>query len=101
MKDILIESASVEAVKVTIKADADPTGSAVEFLVTANTATSPSGTWVAGSWGTWENGVVVATTPTLGATGASIVLTEGATVTLWCRVGGTVIPPASIRIIVT
>jgi hypothetical protein len=98
---IRIESASVESVKVTFKADADPTGDDIEFLVTASTATSPSGSWVAGTWGTWANGIVVATTPTLGAAGAAIELTEDTTVTLWCRVAGAVIPPASIRILVT
>lgn len=99
MNTIQIESASVEALTVTIRATADPTGDDIEFLVTPDTATSPSGTWVAGTWGTWANGVVTATTPTLGASGAALDLTEGTPVTLWCRIDGTVVLRAA-RIVV-
>ena len=92
MNTIRIESASVEALSVDLESDSDPTGGDVEFQVTATTVTSPdSGSWTAGSWGSYANGRVTATTPTLGGSGALISLTESTPVTLWIRVGSATI----------
>lgn len=88
MNRIPIESASIESFNVTIRTTADPTGDPIEFVATPATATSPTGTWQAGTWGTYANGRVTATTPTLGATGATLELAEGTSYTLWCRIGG-------------
>ncbi|MEO6572094.1 MAG: hypothetical protein ABIO83_11175, partial [Ilumatobacteraceae bacterium] len=72
-----IESATIEPVDVIIKAAADPTGALPTFQVTSTTATTPTGTWVAGTWsGTWSATTkrVAVISPTLGATGAGIVV---------------------------
>lgn len=101
MNSVPIESASIESLTVAIRATADPTGDPIEFLTTAATVTTPDGTWQAGTWGTYTNGRVTATTPTLGATGATLELTEGSRFTLWCRiggVGGTILRVASIPV---
>lgn len=97
---LLFESASVESLNVTIRADVDPTNEDVEFQTTATSETSPDPDgWVAGTWETWANGRAVAVTPTLGATGAGIELTEGDVVRLWCRIGTTVRRVISLNVV--
>lgn len=99
MKVVTIESASIETLTVTLRSTSDPTGGDVEYVVTASSATSPSGTWQAGSWGSYANKIVTSTTPTLGASGATLELTEGNEYTLWVRVGGSTVLRAA-RLIV-
>jgi hypothetical protein len=85
-----VESPAVEVVPVIVTTVADPTGGAVEFAFTSAN-TDPS-SFTAGAWsGTWSatTGRVVALTPTLPASGATVPLAEGRW-TVWCRfaVGG-------------
>lgn len=86
-----IESSSVESVTVVFRATADPTGDAIEFCTTAETATDPAATWEAGAWVGYANGRAVATTATLGDTGAALPLAEGERLRLWCRIAGSTV----------
>lgn len=84
---IPIEAASLERVPLSVWSRVDPTGTAPEFVVTVSTATSPSGTWVAGTWdGAWDSatGRVEALSPTIGAAGA-LAITEAGRYILWVR----------------
>ena len=81
-----LESTTKEKLRVHLISRADPTGSAVEFSVTAIDAADP-GTYSAGSWeGTWNTttGRVVALTPTIGATG-TLVIAGATSYKLWIR----------------
>lgn len=84
-----LESSTVEALTVTFRADTDPTADTIEFALTAETVSDPSG-WSAGSWGTYASGSVTATTPTIGASG-TLTLTEGSSYLLWARIDGAVV----------
>ncbi len=89
MTTLQIESASIEPVDVTIKSVADPTGSLPTFSVTATNVTTPPGPWIDGSWdGAWSATTkrISAVSPTLGATGAGVVVAEGR-YTLWIKWG--------------
>lgn len=94
MNTITIESASVEPLLVPITAKdstnqpTDPTGDSVEFQTTADTVTTPTGTWVAGSWAAWVGPKAWATTPTVGGAGAAFPHGENDRVILWYRIGG-------------
>lgn len=96
MSHIRLQSSTIEALTVTIRATADPTGSDIEFAVTAiDTEDDDIATWDAGTWGTYANGTVTATTPTVGATGADIELPDSTPLILWSRIGGQVVDRAA------
>lgn len=95
---VTIESASAEALAITCTAPADPTGAAVEFEITSNDATSPAGSWSAGSWeSSWDSTTKKATahTPTIGAAG-TLTITEGSYHRLWVRYSSSVVKLAAI-----
>ncbi len=74
-----VASTSTEVVPVEITTVADPTGGAVSFSFTAKTATD-AGSFTAGSWsGSFDatTGRATALTPSLPASGATVVLAEG------------------------
>jgi len=78
-------------------ASVDPTGVTIYFGTSTSTEVAPTN-WTAGEWGTWSSTtkLVTATSPTLGASTASIVLTAGSTVVLWRKYtvsGETIIGP--------
>ena len=86
MSRITVESATVEAVKVTITTRLDPTADAIEFQLTDNNTTTPTGSWTGGTWdGTWSavTGKVSAFSPPIGGTG--FLLTERTHHKLWVR----------------
>lgn len=87
---LTIESASIETFGVAIRSEVDPTGGDVDFSIVANEATSPS-SWEAGTWDaavTWTSSTqrARAITPTIGASGADLELTEGEFYKLYVRV---------------
>ncbi len=91
---IAIESGSVEARTVTLRADEDPTGNLPEFglVVPANNESGDDVTsWVEGAWsGAYDTdtGYIEAITPTLGAGAAALALDEAVRrYSLWVRVG--------------
>lgn len=98
-----IESASIETLGVTIMSEEDPTDGDVDFSLVAHEATSPS-SWTAGTWDagvTWTASTqrARAITPTIGASGADIELTEGEFYKLYVRVNdGPVKLAATIRV---
>ena len=96
MSNVELEHTSVEKLTVTIRSDTDPTGSAVEFEMTAASATSPTGSWTAGTWDTTWNATTLrvgSLTPAIG--GAGFALTEGERYRLWVRFSSTVIKLAA------
>ena len=93
MNTIVIESATAEPAHVFVTALTDPTATPPDFQITAQDVTSPTGSWVAGSWvGSWSATRVTAQTQTIGATG-QLVAAEGTRFTLWIR-WGTVVKKA-------
>jgi len=97
----LIESTSVEPLKVTLEADTDPTATTPEFGVTAVDAADPSGVWEAGSWiSTWaaQTGWVSAHSATLGAAGADPPVAGGSDYLLWIRYGAVIKPCRIFRV---
>jgi hypothetical protein len=95
-----IESGSAEPVLSICEAPTDPTGQAVEFQMTDCDATTPTGSWTAGSWHAdypWNPTVreAGAQSPTIGAAG-DLVATEGNIYNLWVRYSGTVVKKAAI-----
>ena len=110
LRRIPIESTSIEPLLVTLWAESDPTGGAVEFQLTEETVTSPAtgSGWVGGSWVVgypWDATTkhTKAQTATLGATGATmpptdaagsaVTFTQGSWYKLWSRIGGTIVEP--------
>jgi len=79
-------AATVEALEVDIYTNADPTGTAPTFALSAKGASAP-GTFSAGSWTTSyaSTGWTTARTPTLGSAG-TLVIASGSTYDLWCAV---------------
>lgn len=79
-------AATVEALEVDIYANADPTGTAPQFALSAAGAVAP-GTFSAGSWTTSyaSTGWTTARTPTLGSSG-TLTLASGSTYELWAKV---------------
>ena len=83
---LTLYAATVEAVEVDIETNADPTGTAPTFALSAKGASAP-GTFSAGSWTTSysSSGVTTARTPTLGSAG-TLVIASGTTYDLWITV---------------
>lgn len=95
MSNVTIESASAEPVDVDLVAASDPTGDLPEFQLTTTGVSTPTGSWVDGSWLTsWTTGRMTARTPTIGAAG-TLTVVEGERYTLWVR-WGTVVKKACI-----
>lgn len=87
VKHFALESATAEALRVTVVSRADPTGTNPNFEMLVHTATSPTGTWSAGTWdGSWDpvSGEVSAITPVIG-TGQTLDLTENQFHKLWMQ----------------
>lgn len=92
MSSLVIESASIEPIDVTIRTVADPTGTPPSFQVTISGASTPVGTWINGAWvGAWNATTtnISAVTPTIGAAGAAIVTVEGS-YSLWIKWGSVI-----------
>lgn len=80
-------AATVESVEVDIETDADPTGTAPTFALSAKGASAP-GSFSAGSWTTTYSSTTnrtTARTPTLGSAG-TLVIASGTTYDLWAKV---------------
>ena len=81
---------SVEKESHSVKIDADPTGDVPRyaFLVSA-TDTDPTADWANGEWsGSWSSTTkeVLALTPTVGSSAATVELTEGANYDVWIEI---------------
>ena len=83
---LTLYAATVESVEVDIETDADPTGTAPTFALSAKGASAP-GSFSAGSWTTSysTSGKTTARTPTLGSAG-TLVIASGSNYDLWVKV---------------
>ena len=96
-----IESASIQTFTTDWRVLSDPTATTPEFAaVQAGSATSPT-TFADGSWdGSYDTDTlrVSAVTPSFGASGADIELTEGETYAVYMRVGTEVVFAFTLRV---
>ena len=87
LREVTLYAATVESVKVTVDTDADPTGTAPQFALSAVEATAP-GNFSTGSWsGSWASatGYTDALTPTIGS-GGTLVIASGSRYWVWVKV---------------
>lgn len=86
LKTETLFAATVESVEVDIETDADPTGTAPQFALSAAGATAP-GTFSNGTWSTSYSSTTgtTARTPTLGSSG-TLTIASGTSYDLWIKV---------------
>ena len=100
---VTLWASTLESLEVQISTDADPTGTAPQFALSAAGATAP-GSFSAGTWSTtWDATTqrTTARTPSIGTDGG-LTIASGASYLLWAKVtlGGEVAvwPVGSIRV---
>jgi hypothetical protein len=84
---IWVTQGDIESLQEQHYSTVDPTSATVYFGVSTSTDVAPS-SYTSGAWsGAWSSTtkLALAVSPTLGATGASIVLTAGNTYVLWVK----------------